>query len=231
MQHYIQPTSHLSGWQPQATSFSVLRLLYYGPSFETIIRILQSEAVVLKQCALFMKLPRECSYQARRINQSLLVALCTIASIRQNFLLGRGRGGGGAVQKEGWQQSLQGPHFSQYSSSKNVIYIWWLNWKLSWKTQDYIELNRELVNWEIDLKKSPNMPCAKSLQSCLTLCDSMNCSPPGSSVHGILQARILEWVEVPFSRGSSWPRDQTQVSYVSCIGSQILYHCTTWEPR
>ena len=126
MQHYIQPASHLSGWQPQATSFSVLRLLYYGPSFETIIRILQSEAVVLKQCALFMKLPRECSYQARRINQSLLVALCTIASIRQNFLLGRGRGGGGAVQKEGWQQSLQGPHFSQYSSSKNVIYIWWL---------------------------------------------------------------------------------------------------------
>ena len=90
MQHYIQPASHLSGWQPQATSFSVLRLPYYGPSFETIIRILQSEAVVLKQCALFMKLPRECSYQARRINQSLLVALCMIACIRQNFLLGRG---------------------------------------------------------------------------------------------------------------------------------------------
>ena len=41
--------------------------------------------------------------------------------------------------------------------------------------------------------------CAKSLQSCLTLCDSMDCSPPGSSVHGVLQARILEWVAMPFS--------------------------------
>ena len=44
-------------------------------------------------------------------------------------------------------------------------------------------------------------------QSCLTLCDPMDGSPPGSSVHGILQARILEWVAIPFSRGSSWPRD------------------------
>ena len=47
--------------------------------------------------------------------------------------------------------------------------------------------------------------CAQSLQSCLTLYDPMNCSPPGSSVHGILQARILEWVAMPLSRGSSWP--------------------------
>ena len=49
--------------------------------------------------------------------------------------------------------------------------------------------------------------CAKSLQSCPTLCESMNCSPPGSSVDGILQARILEWVAVPSSRGSSRPRN------------------------
>ena len=48
-----------------------------------------------------------------------------------------------------------------------------------------------------------------------TLCDPMDCSPPGSSVHGILQARILEWVTTSFSRGSSWPRDQTCVSCVS----------------
>ena len=45
--------------------------------------------------------------------------------------------------------------------------------------------------------------CAKSLQSCLTLCDPLDCSPPVSSVHGILQARILEWVAMPSSRGSS----------------------------
>ena len=46
-------------------------------------------------------------------------------------------------------------------------------------------------------------------QSCLILCDPMDCSSPGFSVHGILQARILEWVAIPFSRGSSQPRDQT----------------------
>ena len=49
-------------------------------------------------------------------------------------------------------------------------------------------------------------------QLCPTPCDPMDCSPPGPSVHGILQARILECVAVPFSRGFSWSRDQTQVS-------------------
>ena len=47
-------------------------------------------------------------------------------------------------------------------------------------------------------------------QLCPTLCDPIDCSPPGSSVHAILQARILTWVAIPFIRGSSWPRDQTQ---------------------
>ena len=61
--------------------------------------------------------------------------------------------------------------------------------------------------------------CAKSLQLCLTLCDPMDCGPPGSSVHGILQARILEWVAMPFSRGSSQPRDQTCVSFFSIWGA------------
>ena len=51
---------------------------------------------------------------------------------------------------------------------------------------------------------------------------------PGSSVHGILQARILEWVAISSSRGSSWPRNPTRVS---CIGRQILYNCTTWETQ
>ena len=52
-------------------------------------------------------------------------------------------------------------------------------------------------------------------KSCLNLCDSMDCSPPGFSVHGILQARIVEWVAIPSSRGSSQPRDQTQVSCIA----------------
>ena len=50
-------------------------------------------------------------------------------------------------------------------------------------------------------------------QSCLTLCNTTDCSPPGSSLCGILQARILEQVAIPFSRRTSWSRDQTQVSY------------------
>ena len=65
---------------------------------------------------------------------------------------------------------------------------------------------------------------AKSLQSCPTLCGPMDHSPPGSSVHGILQVRIVEWVAMPSSRGSSRPRDQTCISHVSSIGRQVLYH-------
>ena len=60
---------------------------------------------------------------------------------------------------------------------------------------------------------------AKSLQSCLTLCNPMDCSLPGSSVPGVLQAKILEWVAIPFSRGSSQLRDQT---CISCIDGWIL---------
>ena len=66
--------------------------------------------------------------------------------------------------------------------------------------------------------------CAKSFQLCLTLCNSMDCSPPGSSAHGILQARILEWVVISFSRGSSQPRNLIGFSYVSSIGRRVLYH-------
>ena len=51
--------------------------------------------------------------------------------------------------------------------------------------------------------------------SCAQLCDPMDCTLPGSSVHGILQARILEWVAIPFFKRSSWPRDQTQVPWVT----------------
>ena len=64
----------------------------------------------------------------------------------------------------------------------------------------------------------------KSLQSCLTHWYPMDSSLPGSSVHGILQPRILEWDAMPSSRGSSWPRGWTYSSYIFCIGRQILYH-------
>ena len=70
--------------------------------------------------------------------------------------------------------------------------------------------------------RPPPPPALKELQlktccaqSCPTLCDPMDCSPPGSSIHGILQARILEWVAMPSSKGSSQPRDRTQVSHIA----------------
>ena len=65
---------------------------------------------------------------------------------------------------------------------------------------------------------------AKSFQSCPTLCDPMDYSPPVSSVHGILQARILDWVAMPSSKRSSRPRDQTHVFYISCTGRRVLYY-------
>ena len=77
-----------------------------------------------------------------------------------------------------------------------------------------------------------NTPCVCCCaQLGLTLCDPMDCSPPASFVHGISQARIVEWVAISYSRGSSWPRDWTCVSCISCIGRQILYHCTTWQAQ
>ena len=80
---------------------------------------------------------------------------------------------------------------------------------------------------------SPIQPCPASVQqtshlfvylvtkSCLTLCSPTDCSPPGSSGHGISQARILEWIAMPFSRESFQSRDPTRVSCISCIGDSL----------
>ena len=97
-------------------------------------------------------------------------------------------------------------------------------------TTTWINLEDTMLN-EIDQKQKDkycnslwDCVLAKSLQSCLTLCDPMDCNLPVSSVHGILQARILEWVAMPSCRESSWPRDRTCVSYISCMGRCVLYH-------
>ena len=81
-----------------------------------------------------------------------------------------------------------------------------------------------MLEGEVRTQTNPNMLSAKLLQSYPTLWDLMSGSPPGSSVHGILQARILEWIAMPSSRGFSQPRHQTCISYVSCIGERVLYH-------
>ena len=68
-------------------------------------------------------------------------------------------------------------------------------------------------------------------QSCPAVCDPVDCCPPGFFVHGIFQARILEWAAISYSRGSSQHRDQTRISCISYIDRQILYHCVTWESQ
>ena len=68
--------------------------------------------------------------------------------------------------------------------------------------------------------------CAQLLQLCLTLCSPIDCRPPACSIHGVFQARILEWDAMPSARASSWPRDQTCISCVSCISGRFF----TTEP-
>ena len=80
--------------------------------------------------------------------------------------------------------------------------------KNHWK--DYGKINIKCCSFTIHFMKESEVA-----QLGRTLCDPMNCSPPGSSVHGIIQARTLEWVAFPFSRGSSRPRDQIQVSRIA----------------
>ena len=100
-----------------------------------------------------------------------------------------------------------------------------------------LEKREPLYNcgWECKLVQSLRKTVRVCMRVCSVIsdpCNPMGCSPPGSFVHGIFQASILEWVAISYSRGSSWPRDQTLVSCLSCIsctGRLIPSHCATWE--
>ena len=85
----------------------------------------------------------------------------------------------------------------------------------SWIKYPVVKLLRHRVKWK----------WSEVAQLSVTLCDPMDCSPPGSSIHGIFQARVLEWGAIAFSRGSSWPRDRTRVS---CI---VVRRFTIWARR
>ena len=80
-----------------------------------------------------------------------------------------------------------------------------------------------LQNWYCDYIAIILCVCSVT-QLCSTLCNRMDCRPPGSSVHGILQARIPEWVAVFLSRGSFWLKDQIRFFCFSCLSRQSLYH-------
>ena len=78
-------------------------------------------------------------------------------------------------------------------------------------------------------KAGTEVSCLLSGSLLSALCDPMDCSLPGSPVHGLLQVRILEWIAISYSRESSWPRDRTHTSCVPCTDRWLLYHWATSE--
>ena len=105
-----------------------------------------------------------------------------------------------------------------FMRSSEIIVIW---------VRMFITSLHTIQCWSSPQLSLPSFLCVWGLvsQLCLTLCDAMDCSPPGSSIHGIFQTRILEWVAISFSRGSSRPRDRTRVS---CTAGRFF---TIWATR
>ena len=126
------------------------------------------------------------------------------------------------------------------SKRKSTLNIHWKNWCWSWsydtcghlmwkadplektlmleKTESRIRRGQQWISWLGDIIDSEDIERKREsevAQSCLPLCNPMDCSLPGSSIHGIFQARILEWFAISFSRGSSQPGDRTQVSLLA----------------
>ena len=99
---------------------------------------------------------------------------------------------------------------------------------LKWHKETYLQNRSRLTGISKSNLWLPKGKCGKwewSPQSCQTLCNTMDCSPPGSSVRGIFQVRILEWVAISFSRRSSWPRDWT------CVSRIVDRRLTIWTTR
>ena len=129
-----------------------------------------------------------------------------------------------------WEQEEKGE-----TEDEMVGWHHWLNGHESEQILGDSERHRHLVccspvakswTWLSSWTTAMSMWKALVSQLCPTLCDPMDCSPPGSSVHGILQARILEWVAISFSRGSSQPRDWTQLSHTA---GRLFTHWATRE--
>ena len=128
----------------------------------------------------------------------------------------------------GWHHWLNGHEFEQApgvgEGQGNLAYCSHGVMKSKTRLSDWSELKRILCSdLENELQIYIHMKVKMLvIQLCWTLADPMNCSPPDSPIHGILQTKILEWVAISFSRGSSWSRDQTQVS---CIAGRFF---TVW---
>ena len=133
---------------------------------------------------------------------------------------------GGEGDNRGWDGLMASP--TQWTWVLASSGSWWWTGKPG-KPQS-IGLQRVGHNWPTELSIVLQCMHAQLLQSCLTLCDSMDCSPQGSSVCGIFQARILDWVAIFSFRGCFWPRDWTCMYLLYLLHcTRILYHCATRE--
>ena len=136
-----------------------------------------------------------------------------------------------------WKHSKQAPWFQPCQSRGPMRMGWtpgpWKLWdgkQMSVRVAVLLICRKQVRKRSTGLKKLHLMYyfcCGFFAKWCPTLCDPMDCSPPGSSVPRISQARILEWVAISFSRGPSRPRGQTRIS---CTDRRALYLCATWEP-
>ena len=121
-----------------------------------------------------------------------------------------------SIQFPGWisgEASDLWLHFLLFARTWTLAWCWW-GTKRQWQTLG------PSVEWNGEMS-----PRKGSCSSCPTLCDPMDCSPPGSSIHGIFQARMLEWVAISFSRRSSQPRDWTRVSCI--VGNRVTMWATS----
>ena len=110
-------------------------------------------------------------------------------------------------------------------SSYYLFFLFFFSWKKSakpWKCGKHMFWGSFVLRKHLQSNHMPSdshlcndMKCSEVTQSCPTLCDPMDCSLPGASVHGIFQATVLEWVAISFSRGSSRPREWTRVSRIA----------------
>ena len=195
---------HKEGWELQNWCFSTVML---EKTFESPLDCRRSNQSILKETS-----PR-CSVEGLmlRLKLQCFGHLCKELTHWKRPWCWEGLGAAGEGDDRGWDGWMVSP--------TRCTWVWVNSGSWWWTGRPgvlrFMGLQRVGHEWATELDwwtKYIYCVCAKLLQLCLTLCDPRDCSLLGFSVLGILQAKILEWVVMPSSRGSSWPRDQTCVS-------------------